>query len=90
MGSMTLIFDITPPTILFVAGVANPKGKKLAQIQQVILPRINQFEAPAGGFRLVNTRFVFEANIEDAIREPKDLVRLRLVPPIGWPRFNKT
>jgi hypothetical protein len=65
----TAVFAITPSTVLFVAGVANPRGKKHAQVEEVILPRLRQFAAPDGAFRLADTRFVLADTIELVISQ---------------------
>jgi hypothetical protein len=62
-----IMFDVTPETILIVAGIANGRGGKLAQASQVIYPRLGSFSAPADGLRLANVRFVFQESLQATI-----------------------
>lgn len=60
------VFAITSETTLIVAGVINPKGSKLAQLQEVLSPRIQAFSAQ-DGLLLTNVKFLFTASIQSTL-----------------------
>jgi hypothetical protein len=61
------VFSITPETVLFVAGIINPRGSKLAQIQQILYPRLQAFSSPQDGLLLRNVSFVFTGSLPSTI-----------------------
>jgi hypothetical protein len=67
----SIMFDVTPETILIVAGIANGRGNKMAQASQVIYPRLASFTAPADAIPLSNVRLTLHKNIASTIEHLK-------------------
>jgi hypothetical protein len=57
-------FRITSGTKLIVAGFINPKGSKMAQLKEVILPRILQFTPLLEGINPKNLSIICEEDLE--------------------------
>lgn len=66
-GNQSHLFLITPETMLFVAGIINPKGNKLPQLHDLIHPRIQKFSSPPDGLSLRNVQFLFTESIDSTI-----------------------
>ncbi|MBE0411131.1 MAG: hypothetical protein IBX69_15525 [Anaerolineales bacterium] len=64
-------FNITPETILILAGIMNPKGNKFKKLERVIKPRISDFSSPKDAVGLDQVRFLFRDTIEEVIDELK-------------------
>lgn len=60
-------FKVTAVTKLIIAGIVPAKGSKLRQIEDVILPRLKQFDSPEDSINPRNVTFIFTENIESTI-----------------------
>ncbi|MDD5466840.1 MAG: hypothetical protein PHS96_03450 [Anaerolineales bacterium] len=69
------IFTVSPQTRMIISGIIEARGDKLAQLQEVILPRLRQFRTPAGALDLNNLELLFEADIESLIGALKHRMR---------------
>ncbi|MCB0062391.1 MAG: hypothetical protein KDE19_09755 [Caldilineaceae bacterium] len=78
LGNQSRLFSITPETVLFVAGIINPKGNKLSQLHDLIHPRIQKFSSPPDGLSLTNVKFLFKQSIDSTIAELKTSVLAQL------------
>lgn len=72
------LFSITSETVLFVAGVVEPKGNKSFQLNKLIFPRIQEFMSPPDGLSLTNVKFLFTESIDSTIAELKTSVLAQL------------
>jgi hypothetical protein len=60
---------------LVIAGIMNPRGNLLEQMQKTIRPRLKDFETPRDAVRLDKVELIFEDRIEAVIEELKTLFR---------------
>lgn len=67
-------FNVTPESVLIVAGIANGRGTKMVQTSQVIYPRLASFAGPEDGVHLSNVRFALHENIDGTIKHLKEEV----------------
>jgi len=71
-------FRITPETRLIVAGIINPKGSKMSQLKEVILPRLQQFTPLPDCISPKNLRIIFaeDKDIETTIKDLKEYMQV--------------
>jgi len=75
LGGINQYFRITPETRLIVAGIINPKGSKMSQLEEVIFPRLQQFTPPKDGINPKNLNIIFAENIETMVKELKEYMQ---------------
>jgi hypothetical protein len=67
-------FDVTPETRLIVAGVGS-SDRQMKKVREVIAPRLEQFEAPAGGIRLRDVHLIIEEDLPTVLDKLAESVR---------------
>jgi hypothetical protein len=63
------IFKITSRTQFIFAGWTSDKGSKVAQLQEVISPRIRQFNHPDDGISFENVHFIMTQDLPSSLLE---------------------
>lgn len=77
LGNENQYFEITPETMIILAGTISTKGSKVTQLEEVIIPRLQELVSPQDGINQNNVAYVFRKDIESTIEALKqEMIRL--------------